>query len=142
MKIKCFRFPWEVCGNDKVVSSIQVFFRKTGEVSYARARHYGDKKFYYHQQSKDYIKNKLDQLNLIDHDQSYALKLNFIAIQNNLELSSKSVINVNMARDVRFIPTFKFHTKTILKSEPYRTYPRTGLSPYWLFSNYLAGRGS
>ncbi len=60
MKIKGYRFPCEVCGDNKVVSSIQVFFRKNGEVSYARARHFGaDKNFYYHQQSLEYTSSKL-----------------------------------------------------------------------------------
>ncbi len=72
MKIKCFRFPCEVCGNGKVVSSIQVFFRKNGEVSYARARHLGtDKKFYYHQQSTEYVKEKLGDISNTDLGQSY-----------------------------------------------------------------------
>jgi hypothetical protein len=69
MKIKGYRLPCEVC-NNSVVCSIQVFFRKNGEVSYARARHYGaDKKFYYHQQSLEYINRKLRELGIIDHDQ-------------------------------------------------------------------------
>jgi hypothetical protein len=60
MKIKGYRFPCEVCGENKVVCSIQVFFRKNGEVSYARAMHFGaDKKFYYHQQSLEYTNRKL-----------------------------------------------------------------------------------
>ena len=51
----------------QVVCSIQVFFRKNGEVSYARARHYGaDKKFYYHQQSLEYVKCKLREIANID----------------------------------------------------------------------------
>ena len=67
MKIKGYRFPCEVCGDNKVVCSIQVFFRKNGEVSYARARHFGaDKKFYYHQQSLEYVNSKLRELTNID----------------------------------------------------------------------------
>ncbi len=51
----------------KVVCSIQVFFRKNGEVSYARARHFGaDKKFYYHQQSVEYVNRKLGEIGVID----------------------------------------------------------------------------
>ena len=66
MKIKTFRFPCEVC-NNSIVCSVQVFFRKNGEVSYARARHYGsDKRFFYHQQSLEYINNKLGELVAID----------------------------------------------------------------------------
>jgi hypothetical protein len=69
-EIKCFRFPCEACGNNKIATSIQVFFRKNGEVSYARARHQGaDKKFYYHQQSIEYVKEKLRELSNIDHGQ-------------------------------------------------------------------------
>ena len=71
MKIKCFRFPCESClkeevGNGKIASSsIQVFFRKSGEVSYARARHQGaDKKFFYHQQSLSYTIGKLEELGI------------------------------------------------------------------------------
>jgi hypothetical protein len=71
VKIKGYRFPCEVCGDNKVVSSVQVFFRKNGEVSYARARHLGaDKKFYYHQQSLDYVNRKLREIVNIDHDQN------------------------------------------------------------------------
>ncbi len=66
MKIKGYRFPCEVC-NNLVDCSVQVFFRKNGEVSYARARHYGaDKKFYYHQQSVEYVNRKLREIGIID----------------------------------------------------------------------------
>ena len=65
MRIKGYRFPCEVCGDSIIVCSIQVFFRKNGEVSYARARHYGaDKKFYYHQQSLEYVNRKLGELSI------------------------------------------------------------------------------
>ena len=67
MKIKCYRFPCEVCGKGEVISSIQVFFRKDGSISYARARHLGeDKKFYYHQQPLEYVKEKLSELEKFD----------------------------------------------------------------------------
>ena len=67
MKIKCFRFECEVCSN---LASIQVFFRKDGSVFYSRARHQGaDKKFYYHQQSLEYVNQKLGELFNIDHGQ-------------------------------------------------------------------------
>jgi hypothetical protein len=56
------RFPCEVCGDYKVVCSIQVFFKKDGELFYARARHYGADKFHYHQQSIEYINKKLRDL--------------------------------------------------------------------------------
>ena len=50
-----------------MVCSIQVFFSKNGEVSYARARHYrADKKFYYHQQSLEYTNRKLREIANID----------------------------------------------------------------------------
>ena len=85
MKIKTYRFPCEVCGNNKVVCSVQVFFRKNGEVSYARARHYGaDKRFYYHQQSLEYINNKLRELATIDPCQaSKSISIE----QTNLEIN-------------------------------------------------------
>jgi hypothetical protein len=71
MTIKGYRFPCEVCGEKKIVSSIQVFFRADGKVGYARARHLGaDKKFYYHQQSIDYVNSKLRELPNIEHGQT------------------------------------------------------------------------
>jgi hypothetical protein len=87
MKIKGYRFPCEVCGENKVVCSIQVFFRKNGEVSYARARHYGaDKKFYYHQQSLEYINRKLQELSIIDPCQD---SINKSIDQNVIEKGAK-----------------------------------------------------
>jgi hypothetical protein len=75
MKIKGYRFPCKVCGENKIVSSTQVFFRKNGEVSYARARHYGaDKKVYYHQQSLEYTNRKLGELANIDPSQAFNSK--------------------------------------------------------------------
>ena len=62
MRIKCFKLPREVCSQ---VSTIQVFFKQNGEVSYGRARHYQrlneTKKpvFEYHTQSKEYLTEKL-----------------------------------------------------------------------------------
>ena len=86
MKIKTYRFPCEVC-NNSVVCSVQVFFRKNGEVSYGRARHFGsDKRFYYHQQSLEYINNKLGELVTIDLCQA---SKNISIDQTNLESSSK-----------------------------------------------------
>ena len=71
LKIRNFRFPCEICGNNSDVSSIQVFFRKDGTVGYARARHLSaDKKFYYHQQSLEYVNNKLKELANIEHGQA------------------------------------------------------------------------
>ena len=57
MQIKCKQFNCEVCGK---VSSIQVFHNKSGEIKYARARHYlglinGKPQFEYHQQTLQYI---------------------------------------------------------------------------------------
>ena len=67
VKIKGYRFECEIC---HVKSSIQVFYRKDGKVGYARARHQGsDKKFYYHQQSLDYVNVKLGEIYNIDHGQ-------------------------------------------------------------------------
>jgi hypothetical protein len=89
MKIKGYRFPYEVCGDCKVVCGIRVFFRKNGELSYARARHYGaDKKFHYHQQSIEYINKKLSYLPLI------LVKTieNKSIGQTNLKSSSKSIM--------------------------------------------------
>ena len=63
VKIKGFRFECEVC---QVKSSIQVFYRKDGTVGYARARHLGADKFFYHQQSIDYVNAKLGELSNID----------------------------------------------------------------------------
>ncbi len=64
MKIKCQRFPCEVCNQ---IASIQVFYNKNGEAKYARARHYlgqkdGKPQFEYHQQSLTYIQSKLGNL--------------------------------------------------------------------------------
>ena len=81
MKIKCYRFPCEECNN---LASIQVFYRKNGSVGYARARHYGsDKKFYYHQQSLDYVNCKLGELS-IDQGQVKAIPID----QTNTKTSS------------------------------------------------------
>jgi hypothetical protein len=67
VKIKGYRFECEVC---QVRTSIQVFFRADGQVGYARARHLGEnKRFYYHQQSIDYVNSKLGELSNIEHGQ-------------------------------------------------------------------------
>jgi hypothetical protein len=90
MKIKGYRFPCETCGEGKVVSSIQVFFRKNGDVSYARARHYSaDKKFYYHQQSLEYTNRKLRELSIIDPCQvSYTKSIAQSRVDSSTELGS------------------------------------------------------
>ncbi len=89
MKIKSYRFECEVC-NNSVVSSIQVFFRKNGEVSYARARHYGaDKKFYYHQQSIEYTNRKLGEIVTIDPCQGFDTKsIEQTGLESGLKLGS------------------------------------------------------
>ncbi len=47
-----------------------MFYRKDGSVGYARARHLGaDKRFYYHQQSLDYVNRKLGEIANIGHGQ-------------------------------------------------------------------------
>ena len=61
MKIKCERFPCEVCSK---LASIQVFYNKSGTIKYARARHYtgqlnGKPQFEYPEQSLEYIQRKL-----------------------------------------------------------------------------------
>jgi hypothetical protein len=67
-KIKGYKFDCEVC---QVRTSIQVFFRADGSVGYARARHLGEnKRFYYHQQSLEYVNSKLGELSTIDHGQA------------------------------------------------------------------------
>jgi hypothetical protein len=87
MKIKGYRFPCEVC-NNSIVCSVQVFFWKNGEVSYARARHFGtDKKFYYHQQSLEYVTKKLREITNIDHDQVIESKpIDHIAVESEPKL--------------------------------------------------------
>jgi hypothetical protein len=67
VKIKGYKFECQTC---QAIASIQVFYRKDGSVGYARARHLGEnKKYYYHQQSLDYVKNKLRELSSVDHGQ-------------------------------------------------------------------------
>ncbi len=68
-RIKGYRFECEVC---QVKTSIQVFYRKDGQVGYSRARHLGaNKKFYYHQQSLEYVNRKLRELSNIEHGQGF-----------------------------------------------------------------------
>ena len=67
MKIKCQRFPCEVCSK---LASIQVFYNKSGAIKYARARHYtgqlnGKPQFEYHQQSLQYIERKLCEMPIV-----------------------------------------------------------------------------
>jgi hypothetical protein len=61
MKIKCARFPCEVCSK---LASVQVFYSKSGDIKYARARHYigtlnGKPQFQYHIQNIDVLKDLL-----------------------------------------------------------------------------------
>jgi hypothetical protein len=57
MKIRCKQSNCEVCGK---VSTIQLFYNKSGEIKYGRAMHYkgrvdGKPQFEYHQQTLQYI---------------------------------------------------------------------------------------
>jgi hypothetical protein len=61
MKIKCYRFPCEVCSK---LASIQVFYNKSGDIKYSRSRHYigslnGKPQFEYHPQNIDSLKTLL-----------------------------------------------------------------------------------
>jgi hypothetical protein len=81
MKIKCFRFPCEVCSN---LASIQVFYRKDGSVGYARARHHGEnKKFFYHQQTLNYINSKLRESAIDQGQQTKAANIDQTKPQTN-----------------------------------------------------------
>jgi hypothetical protein len=93
MKIKGYRFTCEVCGESKVVCSIQVFYRENGEVSYAMARHYGaNKKFYYQQQNLEYIIRTFKEL-CIDLSIDPCQTSNNKSIgQTNLEIGSKLIL--------------------------------------------------
>ena len=64
MKIKCVKSECEICGK---LASIQVFYNNSGEIKYARARHYKGRQnnkpqFEYHQQSLTYIQRKLNEM--------------------------------------------------------------------------------
>jgi hypothetical protein len=61
MKIKCVKFPCQVCSKS---ASIQVFYNNSGVAKYARARHYtgqldGKPQFEYHQQNIEALKTLL-----------------------------------------------------------------------------------
>ena len=61
MKIKCARFPCQICSK---LASIQLFYSKSGDIKYARARHYsgtlnGKPQFQYHPQNVDVLKTLL-----------------------------------------------------------------------------------
>jgi hypothetical protein len=60
-----------------------------------------NKKFYYHQQSLEYINTKLREIVTVDPCQGFNAK----SIEHT-EANSRLIL----ARDVRFITTFKFHT--------------------------------
>ncbi len=66
MKIKCFRFECNQCGD---TSSIQVFYRKDGTVGYARARHKNKQGFYYHKQPNEFVIEKRGELCKLDQGQ-------------------------------------------------------------------------
>jgi hypothetical protein len=93
MKIKCFRFECSQCGE---VASIQVFYRKDGNVGYARARHKNSQGFFYHPLPKEYVIEKLGALGSLDQGQPIN---STIIDQNNLKLSSESGL---VAGRVRF----------------------------------------
>ncbi len=99
MKIKCYRFECSQCGE---VASIQVFYRKDGNVGYARARHKNAQGFYYHPIPKEYAAQKLRELNLIQSkniDLGQDLTTKFIDPKN---LESSSI--TNMAGPMGFEP--------------------------------------
>ena len=112
MKIKCFKVECEVC---KIISSCQIFYNAQGVAKYARVRHYdkrenGKPKFSYHTQSLSYVAEKLGEKIFFggqEEDQSTTGNID----QQNPESKSKLL----MARDVRFTPMFKFHTKNVHK---------------------------
>jgi hypothetical protein len=61
MKIKCARYPCQICSK---LASIQVFYSKSGDIKYTRARHYigtlnGKPQFMYHPQNIDVLKTLL-----------------------------------------------------------------------------------
>jgi hypothetical protein len=61
MKIKTIRLECQVCSK---ISSTQLFYNSAGELRYARCRHYidqlnGKPKFGYHQQSLEYVMDKI-----------------------------------------------------------------------------------
>jgi hypothetical protein len=61
MKIKCVRYPCQVCSK---LASIQLFYSKSGDIKYARARHCtgtqnGKPQFQYHIQNVDVLKTLL-----------------------------------------------------------------------------------
>ena len=61
MKIKCVRYPCEVCSK---LASVQVFYNKSGDIKYARARHYKGTlnrkpQFMYHPQNIEALKTLL-----------------------------------------------------------------------------------
>ena len=89
-RIKCYRFQCELCQKE---ASIQVFYKKNGEAGYARARHLGeDKKFYYHQQSLEYINRKLGELHVDLGQESNDKSID----HNKPNLSSKLVLGVRL----------------------------------------------
>ena len=67
---------------------IQVFFRNNGQVGYARARHLGaDKRFYYHQQSLEYVNTKLREISNIGHGQIEGKSIEQSRIDSGLKAS-------------------------------------------------------
>ncbi len=65
VKIKCFKFECETC---HIVGTCQCFYNNSGELKYARIRHYdktvsGKAKFLYHAQTLAYVKAQLEKQN-------------------------------------------------------------------------------
>jgi hypothetical protein len=65
MKIKCVKIP---CQQDSILGTCQCFYNLSGELKYARIRHYdkvvsGKPKFTYHAQTLSYVFQQLEKLN-------------------------------------------------------------------------------
>ena len=98
MKINCYRFECSQCGE---ISSIQVFIKSNGEISYGRARHKSDK-FYYHKLSPQYVQQKLRELSLVLPGQVPGQEISRMLDHSNPKTSP---INGFVAGGVGFEPT-------------------------------------
>ena len=74
MRVKCIKADCQVCG---VNSTVQIFFKANGQVSYGRSRHYlgksdGKPMFEYHSQTTEFLEKKLRELGItydaVGHD--------------------------------------------------------------------------
>ena len=86
MRIKCFRFECSQCGE---ISSTQVFYRKDGSAGYARARYKNAQGFFYHEQSTDYVIEKLGKLSSLDqgqHSIGISIDPNLLNLSSNCKL--------------------------------------------------------